>query len=158
MTTTTASTTSTNTNSSTTNVPTETRPIETTTDSTTIDSKPVDDPNKTQKQADFRSQFAKLLSDNPNTSTDKVSLVHLLIWKENSFEHICPSSRMSINQQDRMKIHQVLHQPNNLRLFNQLHRPHHLDQVQSLEPSLPLTIVNHLINLNMPIQEYVHEH
>lgn len=53
-------------NALTTTAPIDIRPSETTTDSTTTttDSKSVDDLNKIQKQADFRHQFAKAMSDN----------------------------------------------------------------------------------------------
>ncbi|CAF4270107.1 unnamed protein product [Rotaria sp. Silwood2] len=50
----------------------ENRPIEsTTTDSVITTIKSTNDPNKTQKQADFRRQFAEILVDSSNTQTDK---------------------------------------------------------------------------------------
>ncbi len=64
-----ASTSTTNSTSTT----TETSSTETTTDSATTIVKPVNDTNKSQKQADFRHQFGKLLTDNPNPTTDKVT-------------------------------------------------------------------------------------
>lgn len=69
-TTTTTTTTATG-NSSTTSATSDTRPSETTTDSTTTDSKSANDLTKIQKQADFRLQFGKAMSENSNVSAKK---------------------------------------------------------------------------------------
>ena len=50
----------------------ENRQAESSTDSAAANVKSTSDINKTQKQSEFRYQFAKLLSDNPNAQSDKV--------------------------------------------------------------------------------------
>ena len=65
--------TTTSSSSSSTITATETRSAETnTTDSAVSQSKSINDTNKTQKQADFRRQFAEIIGDSFSAQTDKV--------------------------------------------------------------------------------------
>ncbi|CAF1256154.1 unnamed protein product, partial [Rotaria sordida] len=85
----------------------ENRPIDsTTTDSGQSNNKPTNDPNKTQKQADFRRQFAEILVDSSNTQTDKNTNQQSISTGSNEELSGATSIKQNLNKQSETNIQQ----------------------------------------------------